>query len=93
MSKPKILVIYYSTYGHVKTIAEAELRGLQKSGKVDASLYQFAETLDATVLEKMHAPARDTSIPVITPEILASADGFLVGFPTRFGVAPGQVKA
>ncbi|KAJ2745064.1 hypothetical protein GGI20_002473 [Coemansia sp. BCRC 34301] len=92
MGKPKILVIYYSMYGHVQTIAQAELRGLQRSGKVDASLYQFAETLPSDVLEKMHSAPRDASIPTITPEILASADGFLIGFPTRFGTAPAQVK-
>ncbi|KAJ2879301.1 hypothetical protein H4R27_005391, partial [Coemansia aciculifera] len=92
MGKPKILVIYYSTYGHVQTIAQAEMRGLQKSGKVDAELYQFAETLPGDVLEQMHAAPRDTSVPEITTEILAEADGFLVGFPTRFGVAPAQVK-
>ncbi|KAJ2584032.1 hypothetical protein GGH95_000650 [Coemansia sp. RSA 1836] len=93
MGKPRILVIYYSTYGHVQTIAQAELRGLQKSGKVDAELYQFAETLPTDVLDKMHAAPRDTAVPEITPEILAAADGYLIGFPTRFGVAPAQVKA
>ncbi|KAJ2812519.1 hypothetical protein H4S07_001347 [Coemansia furcata] len=93
MGKPKVLVIYYSTYGHVKTIAQAEMRGLQKSGKVDVELYQFAETLPGEILEQMHAAPRDTSVPEITPEILEKADGFLVGFPTRFGVAPAQVKA
>ncbi|KAJ2595134.1 flavodoxin-like fold protein [Coemansia sp. RSA 1721] len=91
-SKPKIFVIYYSTYGHVHTVAQAITKGLLKTNKVDAELYQIAETLPTEVLEKMHA-APKTTVPVITPEKLTEADGFLFGFPTRFGVAPAQVKA
>ncbi|KAJ1848629.1 flavodoxin-like fold protein, partial [Coemansia sp. RSA 2703] len=91
-TKPKIFVLYYSTYGHVHTVAQAITKGLLKSNTVDAELYQIPETLPADVLEKMHA-APKSPVPVITPEKLAEADGFLLGFPTRFGVAPAQVKA
>ncbi|KAJ1724932.1 hypothetical protein LPJ53_000858 [Coemansia erecta] len=91
-SKPKIYVLYYSTYGHVHTVAQAITKGLLKSNTVDAELYQIPETLPPDVLEKMHAAPKST-VPVITPEKLAEADGFLLGFPTRFGVAPAQVKA
>ncbi|KAJ1880729.1 flavodoxin-like fold protein [Coemansia sp. RSA 486] len=92
-SKPKIFVIYYSTYGHVHTVAQAITKGLLKTNKVDAELYQIAETLPTEVLEKMHAAPKTTTVPLITPEKLSEADGFLFGFPTRFGVAPAQVKA
>ncbi|KAJ1646971.1 hypothetical protein LPJ64_001592 [Coemansia asiatica] len=91
-SKPKIFVIYYSTYGHVHTIAQAITKGLLKTNTVDAELFQIPETLPADVLEKMHAAPR-ANVPEITPEKLTEADGFLFGFPTRFGVAPAQVKS
>ncbi|KAI7824453.1 NAD(P)H:quinone oxidoreductase, type IV, partial [Kickxella alabastrina] len=91
-TKPKIFVIYYSTYGHVHTLAQAVTKGLLKSDAVDVELYQIAETLTDDVLDKMHA-APKSNLPIITPEKLAEADGFLLGFPTRFGVAPAQVKA
>lgn len=56
-------------------------------------LYQVAETLPQEVLDKMHAPPKDDSVPVIDPHILDQADGFVFGFPTRFGCMPAQMKA
>ncbi|KAJ2806551.1 hypothetical protein H4R20_001643 [Coemansia guatemalensis] len=87
----KIFVITYSTYGHINTLAESIVKGLEKGG-VDVSRYQIAETLSEDVLEKMHAPPK-TDIPIITTDDLLKADGFLFGFPTRFGSLPAQVKA
>ncbi|KAI8318350.1 flavoprotein WrbA [Martensiomyces pterosporus] len=92
MAKPRIFVISYSTYGHVHTVAQSIKKGLDKSGKVDVELYQFPETLSEDVLSKMHAPPKP-DLPVITVDKLPEADGFLFGFPTRFGAAPAQVKA
>ncbi|KAJ1663297.1 hypothetical protein IW140_005148 [Coemansia sp. RSA 1813] len=91
MGKPKIFVIYYSTYGHVQTLAQAVMNGLLKGGQVDVEMYQITETLPADVLEKMHA-ADKQNIPEITADKLPEADGFVFGFPTRFGTAPAQVK-
>jgi multimeric flavodoxin WrbA len=42
--KPVVFVIYYSTFGHIETLAKSVMDGLQKSG-VDAKLFQVAETL------------------------------------------------
>ncbi|KAJ1868674.1 hypothetical protein LPJ55_005836 [Coemansia sp. RSA 990] len=92
MAKPKIFVIYYSTYGHVHTLAQSIMKGVSKSGDVDVEMYQFAETLPDDVLEKMHA-APKPNVPVIDADKIAEADGVLIGFPTRFGAAPAQVKA
>ena len=49
------------------------------------------ETLPSEVLRKMHAQSID--IPEITVAELKEADGLLLGFPTRFGTAPAQMKA
>eukprot|EP00126_Sphaerothecum_destruens_P008654 Sdes_comp20296_c0_seq1m13901 len=86
-----IAIVYYSTYGHVAKLADSILEGCKAAG-VTATLYQVAETLPADVLAKMGAPPK-AAHPVATPEILAAADGVLFGFPTRFGMAPAQMKA
>lgn len=57
-------------YGHIKQLAEAEKAGLKKVG-IEADLYQVAETLPEEVLTKMHAPAKDSAIPVIDAAKLA----------------------
>ncbi|KAJ2351901.1 hypothetical protein IWW50_001034 [Coemansia erecta] len=87
----KIFVITYSTYGHINKVAESVVKGLEKGG-VEVSRYQIAETLSDEILEKMHAPAK-ADIPIITADKLPEADGYLFGFPTRYGTTPAQVKA
>ncbi|KAJ1935017.1 hypothetical protein FBU59_005515, partial [Linderina macrospora] len=87
-----VFIIFYSTYGHVHTVAKSIQEGLEKNSDVDVQVYQFPETLSDEILGKMHA-APKPDIPVITVDKLTEADGFLFGFPTRFGNAPAQVKA
>lgn len=89
---PKIAIIYYSTYGHVASLAKAVQAGVESAGgKVD--VYQVKETLSPEILGKMHAPPQDPSIPFATPETLTQYDAFLFGIPTRFGNFPAQWKA
>ena len=92
MSAPTVYVVYYSMFGHVKTLAKSVLQGLHDAG-VNAKLFQVAETLPAEVLGKMHAPPKDADVPVIKVEQLAEADGVLFGVPTRFGSMPAQIKS
>jgi NAD(P)H dehydrogenase (quinone) len=89
---PIIYVIYYSTHGHIEKMARQVVIGLQRSG-VNAKLWQVAETLNKDILIKMNAPPKASDVPIITPEDLAEADGFLFGVPTRFGSVPSQIKA
>ncbi|KAK5113057.1 Minor allergen Alt a 7 [Meristemomyces frigidus] len=90
---PKIAIVYYSMYGHVKTLAEAELKGIQAAGGT-ADLYQVEETLPQEVLTKMHAPGQDTSVTKLAdPKTLEQYDGILFGIPTRYGNFPAQFKA
>jgi len=92
-SKAKIAVVYYSLYGHTATMAKAVAKGVEAGG-CDVKLYQVAETLPASVLEKMHAPAKDASVPVISdPAELEQYDGVIFGSGTRFGVVTAQMKA
>lgn len=88
---PKVAIVYYSMYGHVRTMAQAVKSGIESAGgKVD--LFQVPETLPQEVLDKMHAPAKSADA-IITPEVLAKYDAFLFGIPTRFGTFPAQWKS
>ncbi|KAM4058030.1 NADPH-dependent FMN reductase [Hirsutella rhossiliensis] len=89
---PKIAIVFYSMYGHIRQLAEAEKKGIEKAGgQVD--LYQLPETLPDEVLAKMHAPAKPTDIRVLEdPTVLTKYDAFLLGIPTRYGNFPAQWK-
>jgi len=89
---PKVAIVYYSMYGHIKTLADAELKGIKEAGG-DADVYQVPETLPEEVLTKMWA-APKADVPVLTdPKQLEAYDAILIGIPTRFGNFPGQWKA
>ncbi|KAI9748546.1 MAG: Minor allergen Cla h 7 [Lichina confinis] len=92
MTQPKIAIVYYSMYGHIAKLAAAEKAGIEAAGG-SVDLFRVPETLDEQVLEKMHAPPKDTSVPEATPELLEQYDAFLFGIPTRYGNFPAQFKA
>lgn len=79
-------------YGHIRQLAEAEKKGIEKAGGT-VDLYQVEETLSADVLAKMHAPPKPNDVPVLSdPTTLLQYDAFLFGIPTRFGNFPAQWK-
>lgn len=88
---PKIAIVYYSMYGHIKQMADAELKGVQEAGG-DATLFQIAETLPEDVLAKMHAPPKADVRVLDDPTDLEAFDGILFGIPTRYGNFPAQFK-
>jgi len=88
---PKIAIVYYSTYGHVRTLAKSVQAGVQAAGG-QADLFQIPETLSDEVLSMMHAPPKSED-PVITPHDLPKYDAFLFGIPTRYGNQPAQWRA
>jgi len=87
---PKVAIVFYSMYGHIKALAEAEQAGLKKAG-IEADLFQIPETLPQEVLTKMHAPPK-SDYPTIDAKTLESYDAFLFGIPTRYGNFPAQWK-
>jgi len=87
---PKVAIVFYSMYGHIGKLAEAEKEGLKKAG-IEADIFQIAETLPQDVLTKMHAPPK-SDIPIIDADTLEKYDAFLFGIPTRFGNFPAQWK-
>jgi len=90
---PKIAIVYYSMYGHIRKLADAEKKGIEAAGG-EATLLQVAETLPEDILAKLHAPPKDPDVAVLDdPVTLQQYDGFLLGIPTRYGNMPAQWKA
>ena len=91
----KVLIVYYSTYGHVHKMAEAIAEGVKEVSNSEAVMRRVPETLPGEVLEKMGAVDAQKSlahVPICTGEELASADAVIFGTPTRFGNMCGQMR-
>jgi len=89
---PKVAIIYYSMYGHIAKLAEAEKKGVEAAGGT-ADIYQIKETLPSEVLSKMYAPGQSESVPFITSHEMPQYDAFLFGIPTRYGNYSAQWKS
>ena len=91
----KVLIVYYSTYGHVHKMAEAIAEGVGQVEGAEAVLRRVPETLTPEVIDKMGAvdtqKAQD-QIPICTVDELAEADAVIFGTPTRFGNMCGQMR-
>ena len=91
----KLLIVFYSLYGHIYKMAEAVMEGAKSVDQTEAELYRVPETLSEEVLQKMGALEFQKSlsnIPVIQPGVLESADAIVFGTPTRFGNMCGQMR-
>ncbi|MGD9874013.1 MAG: NAD(P)H:quinone oxidoreductase [Kiritimatiellia bacterium] len=91
----KIQVVFYSMYGHVYKLAEAEAAGAREISGCDVKLYQVPELVPDEALEKSGAKAARKAfahVPVIEPDDLAKADAVIFGTPTRFGNMCAQMR-
>jgi NAD(P)H dehydrogenase (quinone) len=91
----KLLILYYSMFGHVHRMAEEIAQGAREVEGIDVVLRRVPETLPAEVLDKMGATEpqkKFAHIPVCTPQELAAADAVIIGTPTRFGNMCGQMR-
>jgi NAD(P)H dehydrogenase (quinone) len=88
----KILVLYYSTYGHIETMAKAVAEGAGSVPGTEVSLKRVPETLSEEVIQKMGGKL-DQGAPVATAAELADYDAIIVGTPTRFGNMTAQMRA
>lgn len=90
-----MLIIYHSTYGHVRTMAEAAAAAAGEIPGVEVLLRRVPETLSDEILSKMgalEAAQAQADVPVATVEELEGADAVLFGTPTRFGNMTGQMR-
>jgi NAD(P)H dehydrogenase (quinone) len=86
----RILVAYYSSYGHVRALAQAEVEGAQSAPGTIVDLRRIPETVPETVREQSGYIVDET--PLVSPGDLANYDGIILGTPTRFGMMAGQMK-
>lgn len=86
----KVLVLYYSMYGHIETLAQAVAEGAGKVEGVEVVVKRVPETMPQELFEKSGGKAQ--SAPVATPQELADYDAIIVGTPTRFGNMSGQMR-
>jgi NAD(P)H dehydrogenase (quinone) len=91
----KVLVLYYSMYGHIHRMADAVAEGVREVAGVEAVLRRVPETLPAEVLEKMGAIEAQRAmedVPIATVNELSDYDAIIFGTPTRFGNMCGQMR-
>jgi len=92
----KILILYYSSYGHIDKMARAAVEGASQVEGAEVMLRRVPETLPREVLEKTGALEPQASffkdVPEVTLDELAGADAVIFGTPTRFGNMVGQMR-
>lgn len=89
MSSPRILVLYYSSYGHTETLASAIADGARNAG-AHVDLRRIPELVPTEVAQKSGFKL-DQEAPLAKPSDLTDYDGIIVGGPTRFGRLPAQI--
>ena len=88
----KVLVLYYSSYGHIEQMADAMAEGARSTG-AHVDIRRVPETAPAEVVKAAGFKA-DTAHPVIEgPDVMGDYDAVIVGAPTRFGRMPSQMAA
>jgi NAD(P)H dehydrogenase (quinone) len=91
----KVLIVFYSTYGHVYKMAQAVAEGAKEVAGAQVEMRRVPETLPEDVLQKMGAVEAQKAfadVPVCKVDELASADAIIFGTPTRFGNMCGQMR-
>ena len=87
----KVLVLYYSTYGHIETMAQAIADGARSAG-AHVDVKRVAETVPLDIAQKSHFKL-DQAAPIATVADLEHYDAIIVGTGTRFGRVSSQMAA
>lgn len=87
----KVLVLYYSAYGHIRTMAEAVAAGAREAG-AEVTVKRVPETLPPE-LQKQLGISEAKDVPVATVDELPGYDAVIFGTPTRFGNMTAQMRA
>lgn len=85
----KVLVLYYSSYGHIEAMAKAVAEGAREAGAT-VDVKRVPELVPQDVAEKSHYKM-DQEAPVATVEELENYDAIIIGTPTRFGRLASQM--
>jgi NAD(P)H dehydrogenase (quinone) len=87
----KVLVLYYSSYGHIEQMAQAVADGAREGG-AQVDIKRVPETAPEEVAKAAHFKL-DQEAPIATIDDLADYDAIILGVPTRFGRLPSQLAA
>ena len=87
----KVLVLYYSSYGHIEKMAKAVAEGARSAGAT-VDLKRVPETVPPDVAKASHFKL-DQSAPIAAIDQLAEYDAIIVGTPTRFGRISSQMAS
>ncbi|HEY1411310.1 MAG TPA: NAD(P)H:quinone oxidoreductase, partial [Rhodopila sp.] len=87
----KVLVLYYSTYGHIEAMAQAVAEGA-RAGGAEVDLKRVPETVPLEAAQAAHFKL-DQAAPVAVINDLANYDAIIVGTPTRFGRISSQMAS
>jgi NAD(P)H dehydrogenase (quinone) len=91
----KLLILFYSTYGHIFRLAQAVAEGAREVPGVDVVVKRVAETLPPEVIQAMGAMEAQKAfvdVPVASVDDLADVDAVIFGTPTRFGSMAAQMR-
>ncbi|MET1047868.1 MAG: NAD(P)H:quinone oxidoreductase [Hyphomicrobium sp.] len=86
----KVLVLYYSSYGHIEKMAESVAAGAREGG-TEVTIKRVPELVPEDVAKQMHFKL-DQAAPIATVDELPDYDAVIIGVPTRFGNMPAQMK-
>lgn len=88
---PKVLVLYYSMYGHIETMAGAVAEGARSVDGVEVIVKRVPETMPPDVAKQAGAKL-DQAAPVASPKEIGDYDAIIFGSPTRFGNMTAQMR-
>lgn len=88
---PKVLVLYYSSYGHVETMAKEVVKGVASVEGVEVTLKRVPETMLEDVAKKAGVKLNQEA-EIASPSDLADYDAIIFGTPTRFGNMAAQMR-
>ncbi len=86
----KVLILYYSSYGHIEKMAQAVAEGVREAG-AQVTIKRVPELVPEEVARKSHFKL-DQAAPIATVDELPEYDAIVIGVPTRFGNMPAQMK-
>jgi NAD(P)H dehydrogenase (quinone) len=86
-----VLVLYYSMYGHIETMANAVVEGAKEVEGVEVTLKRVPEIMDEAKARAVGAKV-DQAAPIADPKELDQYDGIIFGTPTRFGNMTAQMR-
>ena len=86
----KVLVLYYSSYGHIETMAGSVAAGAREAG-AEVVLKRVPELVPEEIARKSHFKL-DKAAPIATVDELPNYDAIIIGVPARFGNMPAQMK-